>query len=632
MHLLLRVYEGKVLYYKHSLPESERAISSFMMGSFFEVYFVALIGFIAFLFFSLFHVLGESLAFYSTLGLGIVILLCEVALIEYFTITLDPLRMEFFEYGFSQIIYTVRASVDLSLENFIPYVLVVIGFSGVTIGLSYYIPSGLKGLASKISFGIATWITLGSLIGVGIAPDEGDFQGSAYYHLFTNKLILFMDEIRGGTEAGSLGEYQGPEYPFLRPASTSDALSSHLEEKTRSPNIVFVIVEGLGKAFMGPDAKWGGFAPYLDSLRHKSLYWPNTLSTSGSSFNVLPALFGSLPYDSQRYPTELIEEFGMGMPDHHSLISTLEKNGYRTEFYTGSDASYNSAETFLRHQDTNEIVDKDDFVSRSQTRDANHGRMWGHPDKAIVRQALSHIEAGGTGRSDSLRLDVVRTTSLHTPFDIPKEDQYLREARRRIRQLDVRQERKKEYRRYEEVLAELLYADDAVQLLIESYTDRPDYERTLFVITGDHPTNSIPRNETLLSPFRVPLFLFSPMIEDPEVFPSLASHLQVTPTLLSHLTSQYDITQPDSVHWMGDPLNTSSTFKADVTVPLLRNKGTFGGYVSEGHLLKGDRAYAIQEGLSLEPARSGTADELKTELQAYRRMVRHIVREDKLIR
>jgi uncharacterized sulfatase len=380
---------------------------------------------------------------------------------------------------------------------------------------------------------------------------------------------------------------------------------------------------------MEPDAKWGGFAPCLDSLRHESLYWPNTLSTSGSSFNVVPALFGSLPYDSQRYPTELIEEFGVRMPDHYSLISILEKNGYHTAFYTGSGGSYNNVDKFLSKQNFDHIVDKDDFSREFQRKRDGRNLMWGYPDKDVVRRSLHNDKSSSTNEP---RIRIVRTTSLHTPFDIPNKNKYLEEARRRISKLDLTKDEKTKHRRYDEVFAELLYADDAVRLLIESYADRSDYGRTLFVITGDHPTNSIPRSETPLSPFRVPLLLFSPLVEDPETFPPLASHLQVTPTLLAHLASEYDITQPDSVHWMGDPLNTSSTFKADVTVPLLRNKGTFGGYVSEGHLLKGDRAYAIQEGLSLEPARSGTADELKTELQAYRRMVRHIVREDKLIR
>lgn len=630
--LSLRIYEGFILYYEHPLTESRKAVSAFTMGSFFEIYFVSFLVLFLLSFFILLSIFRKYLAFCATLGLGNIMLLCETALIEYYTITLDPLGREFFEYEFSEIFHTIQASVNLTAGHFLPYVLVVVGFSGVAIGLSYYIPTKGKNLSSKIGFGVAVWIVFGILIGWGVFPEEEDFQGSAYYHLFSNKLILFADEVRGGTGTGALGEYQGPEYPLLRPADAPDVLSSHLKERTRPPNIVFVIVEGLGKAFVGPDAKWGGFAPYLDSLRHESLYWPNALSTSGSSFNAVPALFGSPPYDSQRYPTELVEEFGMRMPDHRSLISILEKNGYRTNFYTGSDASYNSVGTFLRYQDIGEIVDKGDFASKFQTKNAKHRRMWGHPDKAIVRQALSRMKVEATDRAESTRLDIVRTTSLHTPFDIPKEEQYLRKARRRIEQLDVRQERKEEYRRYEEVLAELLYADDAVRLLIESYADRPDYGRTLFVITGDHPTNSIPRNETVLSPFRVPLFLFSPMVEDPEVFPPLASHLQVTPTLLSHLTSQYDITQPDSVHWMGDLLDTSSTFKADVTMPLLRNKGTFGGYVNEGYLLNGDRAYTIHKDLSLEPAGSKVVDELKAELQAHRRMTRYIVREDKLMR
>ena len=54
-----------------------------------------------------------------------------------------------------------------------------------------------------------------------------------------------------------------------------NVLGPYFELKEKQPNLVFIIVEGLGRDFVGPGAEFGGFTPYLDSLTTKSLYWEN---------------------------------------------------------------------------------------------------------------------------------------------------------------------------------------------------------------------------------------------------------------------------------------------------------------------------------------------------------------------
>jgi uncharacterized sulfatase len=564
-----------------------------------------------------------------TLGVGTLILLSTVALTEYFTITLDPLGAEVFEYGPSEIVKTARTSVDFSASHVAPYALVAFGFSGGALGISYVLPTGTKSHISKVGYGVAVWILLGISVVLWAAPREEDFIGPSYFHIFNNKLVLFAHEIQSDMGNSLLGKYEGPEYPLLHAADTSDVLTAYLNEGSRSPNIVFVIVEGLGKVFVGPDARWGGFAPYLDSLRHESLYWPNTLSTSGSSFNVVPSLFASLPYDDQHYPTKLVEEFGFAIPDHKSLISILEKNGYSTTFYTGSDASFNSINKFLERQGIDKIVDRNDLSDNPKIQSKSSEKLiWGYPDKKIARQVIFRKKSN---EKRSPYLDIVRTTSLHTPFDIPEGEKYLREVHRRIDKLNIGPDRKEDYRVYDEVFAELLYADDAVKLLMEAYAKHSGYERTLFVITGDHPTNSVPRNKMPLSPYRVPLLLFSPKLEVSKSFPPVASHLQVTPTLLGHLSSKYDIMQPDSVHWMGGILDTSSNFKAEITVPLMRKKGEFGGYIKGNNMINGKKTYKIRKHSVTNITDSITTKKLQKKVDSYKRMNRHIVRSNNLI-
>jgi len=75
-------------------------------------------------------------------------------------------------------------------------------------------------------------------------------------------------------------------FPFLHTDQTPDVLSPFFDSTAIKPNIVFIIVEGLGRSFTNEGARLGNFTPFLDSLSRHSLYWPNFLSEGGRTFAV----------------------------------------------------------------------------------------------------------------------------------------------------------------------------------------------------------------------------------------------------------------------------------------------------------------------------------------------------------
>ncbi len=194
--LIIRFYEYNYLDNRHALNESSRAVWSLIRGSLFEIYYVSIPICILFVCYFAFRVIGKSVAFYMTLGVGTLILLSTVALTEYFTITLDPLGAEVFEYGPSEIVKTARTSVDFSASHVAPYALVAFGFSGGALGISYVLPTGTKSHISKVGYGVAVWILLGISVVLWAAPREEDFIGPSYFHIFNNKLVLFAHEIQ----------------------------------------------------------------------------------------------------------------------------------------------------------------------------------------------------------------------------------------------------------------------------------------------------------------------------------------------------------------------------------------------------------------------------------------------------
>ena len=114
-------------------------------------------------------------------------------------------------------------------------------------------------------------------------------QGTLNYKPLTFKAVASSPE-------GNPFTYVNPDYPFLHQETTPDVLGNFFNLGDTPPNIVLIIVESLGRAYSGQGAYLGSFTPFLDSLMQKSLYWENCLSTSGRTFQVLPATLASLPF------------------------------------------------------------------------------------------------------------------------------------------------------------------------------------------------------------------------------------------------------------------------------------------------------------------------------------------------
>lgn len=70
-----------------------------------------------------------------------------------------------------------------------------------------------------------------------------------------------------------------PRHPFLHEERTPDTLGPLFDKRAGTPpNLVFIIVEGLGRSFSGPGARLGSFTPFLDELAGRSLYFENFLA------------------------------------------------------------------------------------------------------------------------------------------------------------------------------------------------------------------------------------------------------------------------------------------------------------------------------------------------------------------
>ena len=198
-------------------------------------------------------------------------------------------------------------------------------------------------------------ILLAALVAHGIlSPTPEQFKREADFNLAVNKSDFFLQKTWAHfiySEKASHSLFSA--YPLYRAFPYEDVLGRFFKCTGEKPNLVFIIVEGLGRDFTGEGAIYGGFTPFIDSLMQRSLYWENFLSTAGRTFNVLPSEFGSLPYATNGFM-----ELGGQMPAHQTLISILKQQGYYANFFYGGHSNFDLQDVFLERQGTDFIQDQ----------------------------------------------------------------------------------------------------------------------------------------------------------------------------------------------------------------------------------------------------------------------------------
>lgn len=573
---------------------------------------------------------SKSAARRVLLFIAVLLLGAGAALSLYFSYGLYPLGADLFGYNFSEIretLFTSLASFNLFWLIPVP-ALLLFGY------LLYRMLQKPVWSGRFVSLLIPVLVA-GALLYPFLSPSGQNYQTELGYHLTTNKLAHFSRSTARHTiqqtalrfsldrAAAQIINETGSEYPLWREASAGDPLGPWLNTADQPPNLVFIIVEGLGGSFVPPFAPYGGFTPFLDSLATHSLNWTHFLATSGRSFALQPSLFASLPYGERGFM-----ELGESAPVHTSLIQILNENGYHTGYYSGYDASFDGLRTFLQRQGIDDLMDQHEFPEDLPMLGEAEGFSWGYSDRHTYRLAQERINRISP---NTPRLDIYFTLELHEPFLIHDREEYQERVRDRLDVVDPPERERVIMEQYPEVFAAHLSTDDAIRELIEMYREREDYERTLFIITGDHRLIPVPHT-TRIDRYYVPFMIYSPLVREAQQFHSVSSHLNVPETLLSHLGSRYALSTPAMVHWMAGPVDTSRDFRSVQSIPFIRNKNQMPDYLAGTRYLNGDQFFELREGMGLAPLEHPDIhQETVEEFDFFRRLNRYVTGRDRIM-
>ena len=423
-------------------------------------------------------------------------------------------------------------------------------------------------------------------------------------------------------EAFSWDEYEGEaEYPLARGFVSNDDLGSHFLLSSTKPNMVFIVIDGLGSEFIGDKAIYGRFTPFLNSLAHNSLFWPNHLSNTGENHAALPTIIGSLPFGQEGF-TNL-----QNSVNRQTLFGVLKKNGYQTSFYYGGNTALNQLDRFLFEEHVDLVVDQKNFGDRYNRQEEDRaGISLGYPDKELFRNWASIKKV-----SSQPRLEVFLSLSSQSPYLIPEGQKYKNRVDELLRKHDYPRHIVKRVSKNKSLFASLLYTDEAVKELIRSYSALPDFHNTLFVITGSHNVTELPGADELHR-YKVPLFIYSTMIKEPKRMKPLVSHADITPSMLQMLHKEYGISLPDQVAWLGDGLTGERVFQKQKTIPLYRYGKGIRDFISGRKFLSGNKLFHLDGSLNLSPENDRELkDSIRQQLDYFRSVNKYVTEKNKLI-
>lgn len=569
--------------------------------------------------FALFFIIHKKLAHGAFIMFGVILLLIQVALSQYFVNSLVPLGADLWSYSWADMKQTLGAAGGLQP-------VIIIGFAVIlALGLAtlIFLPRRLP-MNGGLAVVLLLCLVAASIRDVVSVTNEMNPGGEYNNNLALNKSYFFFqssyehffpadesDDIYSGDYAYNLGESSITEfryvdkenYPFMHTTDSTDVLSPYFSNDSTPPNIVILLVEGLGRAFSNKGAYLGSFTPFIDSLSDHSLYWENFLSEGGRTFAALPSLLGSLPFGENGF-----NDLGEAMPRHLSILNILKKNGYNTSFYYGGDSHFDNMDLFLRKNGIDAINDEKTYPAGYNKMPASAtGFSWGYGDKELFRRYIETKQAAHQPYAS-----LVLTVSTHNPFLINEQDRYLQKFEERMSDLLFDENKKQQYRNYKMQYASILFMNDAVQDFINQYKKRADFKNTVFLITGDHRLPEIPMT-TKIDRYHVPLLIYSPLLKRTAKFSSISTHFDITPSLLAWLKKGYRLKVPVTASWMGSGLDTARQFRNIHSYPIMQTKSELVDFVAGKYLLNNGNLYRIDPAMDLEPI---VDDERRSQLKS----------------
>jgi phosphoglycerol transferase MdoB-like AlkP superfamily enzyme len=272
-------------------------------------------------------------------------------------------------------------------------------------------------------------------------------------------------------------------------------------------NVIVVVEESLSAEYLGVFGHRGGLTPNLDRLSGESLFFTRMYATGTRTVRGLEALTLSLP------PLPGISI--VKRPDNAGFRSwgaVMREKGYDTKYLYAGYGYFDNMNAFFSGNGF-DIVDRSSFSADEIT----FANIWGVCDEDLFRKVTR--EATRSYQRGKPFFSVVMTTSNHRPYTYP-------EGR-----IDIPPKTGRD--------GGVKYADYALGRLISEARTQPWFRDTVFVIVADHCASSAGRSEVPVNRYEIPLLIYAPAHVRPGRVETVASQIDIAPTVLGLLQMSY---------------------------------------------------------------------------------------------
>jgi len=274
-------------------------------------------------------------------------------------------------------------------------------------------------------------------------------------------------------------------------------------------NIMLIMVESLSARYLGVFGHKKGYTPNLNRLAKDSLFFTNIYATGTRTTRGLEAVTLSIPPTPGR---SIVKRVG-NESNMWSLGNVLKKKGYDVKFLYGGRGYFDNMNAFFSGNGY-DVIDQSSVADE----DMVFTNAWGMSDEDLYTQA---IKAADQSSADNKPFFFhLMTTSNHRPYTYP-------EGR-----IDIPSGKGRS--------GAIKYTDWAIGDFLQRANTKPWFDNTVFVIIADHCASSAGKVDLPIKKYHIPLFIYAPKQLSPERIDTIASQVDLPPTLLSLLNMDYN--------------------------------------------------------------------------------------------
>ena len=284
----------------------------------------------------------------------------------------------------------------------------------------------------------------------------------------------------------------------LYPTTDGDSIIQVLN--TKRPNILIILMEGFGGAFVEPLGGLPDVTPHFNRLSKEGVFFTNCYANSFRTDRGTVCTFSGY----LGLPTASVMKIPAKSRTLPAIAEGLSKAGYKTDFLYGGDINFTNMKSYLLSTGYQRLTANTDFSLSEQTSNA-----WGVNDDITFEYLYNQLR---NRKEEGPWHTAFLTLSSHEPFEVP-------------------------YHRLEDKIPNAFaYTDECLGKFIDRLKQTPAWKDLLVICLPDHGfyypregSNAMPRF------YHIPLLWLGGAVKQPMQVDKIMNQTDLAATLLGQL-------------------------------------------------------------------------------------------------